>query len=80
MPTYPVSTIQRWALVLSQSEYIVSQVPLEYNYFPDLLSRGDAKREVKSRRLYIPVPSLAKNDINIDTSSTRLWKLKLAYQ
>ena len=67
MPAYLVSKIQRWALILSQFEYIVSHVPGEYNYFPDLISRWGAKRDVKSRRLYIPVPSLAKNDINIDT-------------
>ena len=67
MPAYLVSNVQRWALILSQFEHIVSHVTGYYNYFPDLISRWGAGRDFKSRSLYIPVPSLAKNDINIYT-------------
>ena len=42
MPAYLVSKIRRWALILSQFEYVVSHVPGEFNYFPDLMTRWDA--------------------------------------
>lgn len=51
IPPYLVSKIPRWAEILVQIEYIVSHVSGEYNYFPDLIKRWGAKRDVKSRHL-----------------------------
>ena len=56
MPAYLVSKIQRWALILSQFEYVVSHVPGELNYFPDLMTRWGATSKV--RRLYVPTPNV----------------------
>ena len=56
MPAYWVSKIQRWALILSQFEYVVSHVPGEFNYFPDLITRWGAAPKV--RRLYVPIPDV----------------------
>ena len=56
MPAYLVSKIQSWALILSQFEYVVSHVPGELNYFPDLMTRWGATSKV--RRLYVPTPNV----------------------
>ena len=56
MPAYLVSKIQRWALILSQFEYVVSYVPGELDYFPDLMTRWVAAS--KLRRLYVPIPDV----------------------
>lgn len=65
VPAYLVSKVQRWALILSQFEYCIAQVPGELNYFPDRMTRWGAQWP-KSRRLYIPVPQ-AQTELRIST-------------
>ena len=64
MPAYLVSKIQRWALILSQFEYVVSHVPGELNYFPDLMTRWGATSKV--RRLYVPTPNVESQTFDRD--------------
>lgn len=75
MPTYLVSKIQRWALILSQFEYSVAHVPGELNYFPDLMTRWGASAGQtavgKLRRIFVPVPK-AQQELDIHSFTTQI--------
>ena len=76
MPAYLVSKIQRWALILSQFEYIVSHVPGELNYFPDLMTRWGATSKV--RRLYVPTPNVESQTFERDAISEKIRQVQKA--
>ena len=71
---YLVSKI--WALILSQFEYVVSHVPGEFNYFPDLMTRWGATPKV--RRLYVPLPDVDAQSFDKDAILAKIKEAQKA--
>ena len=65
-----MSNIQRWELILSQFEYVVSHVPGEFNYFPDLMTSWGATSKV--RRLNVPLLDVDAQSFDKDAILTKI--------